>query len=266
MNLLLASPEKNLVMLSEREREYLVRAIESGLYVRKRHQFFLWAQGQLHGILPHELLICLRLDDDGHVLQMECFNSCLLDEERQEVICHPANGIAVRLARLCGEHGSPLILACGDEPHQLELGADFRRWGLRNAMVCASDYLFGSICVFVLFDLKEGPTQRHAYLLELMLPHLQIALLRLLTPSSSVNEPRIGNGSRLITAREVEILRLVQQGKSNQDIGAALGISPLTVKNHVQRIYRKLNVQNRAHAVSRGISLRLLDSAAGLGA
>ncbi|MFH1869376.1 MAG: LuxR C-terminal-related transcriptional regulator, partial [Pseudomonadota bacterium] len=47
----------------------------------------------------------------------------------------------------------------------------------------------------------------------------------------------------------------------NHEIGAALGISPLTVKNHVQKIYRKLNVQNRAHAVSRGISLRLLDFA-----
>ncbi|MFH1870758.1 MAG: LuxR C-terminal-related transcriptional regulator, partial [Pseudomonadota bacterium] len=49
----------------------------------------------------------------------------------------------------------------------------------------------------------------------------------------------------------------------NHEIGAALGISPLTVKNHVQKIYRKLNVQNRAHAVSRGISLRLLDFAMG---
>ena len=42
-------------------------------------------------------------------------------------------------------------------------------------------------------------------------------------------------------------------------IGAALGISPLTVKNHTQKIFRKLKVQNRAHAVSRGISLRVLD-------
>jgi DNA-binding CsgD family transcriptional regulator len=52
-------------------------------------------------------------------------------------------------------------------------------------------------------------------------------------------------------------------GKSNHEIGGLLEISPLTVKNHVQKICRKLNAQNRAHAVSRGISLRLLDFSVG---
>jgi DNA-binding NarL/FixJ family response regulator len=87
---------------------------------------------------------------------------------------------------------------------------------------------------------------------------MRLAESQIPDPSAPLN-----GGTRLVTDREVEILRLVQQGKSNHEIGAALGISPLTVKNHVQKIYRKLSVQNRAHAVSRGISLRLLDYAAG---
>ena len=67
-------------------------------------------------------------------------------------------------------------------------------------------------------------------------------------------------GTRLVTDREVEILRLLQRGGSNHEIATMLGISPLTVKNHVHKICRKLNAQNRAHAVARGISLRVLDS------
>jgi DNA-binding CsgD family transcriptional regulator len=42
-----------------------------------------------------------------------------------------------------------------------------------------------------------------------------------------------------------------------------LGISALTVKNHLQRIYRTLGVGNRAHALARCIELRLLDQDCG---
>jgi hypothetical protein len=46
----------------------------------------------------------------------------------------------------------------------------------------------------------------------------------------------------------------------NADVAAILDISPLTVKNHMQKILRKLNVQNRAQAVARAIARRLIDS------
>jgi len=61
-----------------------------------------------------------------------------------------------------------------------------------------------------------------------------------------------------ITAREQEILRWVYFGKSNFEIGAILDISPLTVKNHVQKILRKLDVVNRAQAVGKALELRIL--------
>ena len=93
-----------------------------------------------------------------------------------------------------------------------------------------------------------------------MLPHLQVALMRLLGSGGGEADSDFGPVKPLITEREVEILRLVQRGSSNHEIGTALGISPLTVKNHTQKIFRKLKVQNRAHAVSRCISLRVLDS------
>ena len=38
-----------------------------------------------------------------------------------------------------------------------------------------------------------------------------------------------------------------------------LGISPLTVKNHVQKILRRLDVLNRAQAVGKALALRILD-------
>ena len=50
----------------------------------------------------------------------------------------------------------------------------------------------------------------------------------------------------------------VREGKSNQEIGDQLGISVLTVKNHVQKILRKLGASNRAQAVARAMSMNLL--------
>ena len=52
-----------------------------------------------------------------------------------------------------------------------------------------------------------------------------------------------------LTEREWEILRLIEQGMSNQEIANSLVIEMGTVKNHVHNILRKLDVQSRKHAV-----------------
>jgi DNA-binding CsgD family transcriptional regulator len=63
-----------------------------------------------------------------------------------------------------------------------------------------------------------------------------------------------------ITQREVQILRGVREGKTNQQIGEQLAISALTVKNHVQKILRKLGAANRAQAVAMAMALNLLQA------
>jgi DNA-binding CsgD family transcriptional regulator len=51
--------------------------------------------------------------------------------------------------------------------------------------------------------------------------------------------------------RELEIMDWVRKGKTNQEIGMILNISVFTVKNHLQRVFKKLDVLNRAQAVAR---------------
>lgn len=53
-----------------------------------------------------------------------------------------------------------------------------------------------------------------------------------------------------LTARESQILRLLQQGLSNKMISRRLGIEPPTVKNHIHTLLGKLGVHRRAEAVS----------------
>ena len=51
--------------------------------------------------------------------------------------------------------------------------------------------------------------------------------------------------------REVDVLQLMADGKTNGDIARALFVSEGTVKFHVKNILRKLNASNRAEATSR---------------
>ncbi len=69
--------------------------------------------------------------------------------------------------------------------------------------------------------------------------------------SAQATRPR---GTRLagadgLSGREVEVLQLVSEGRSNKEIGEALGLSALTVKSHLARIARKLGTGDRAEMV-----------------
>jgi DNA-binding NarL/FixJ family response regulator len=61
-----------------------------------------------------------------------------------------------------------------------------------------------------------------------------------------------------LSARELEVLGLMAQGKSNQEIAEALVISPSTVHNHISSILMKLQVENRVQAAVRAVRDRLI--------
>ncbi len=62
-----------------------------------------------------------------------------------------------------------------------------------------------------------------------------------------------GDGEPHLTDRELEVLRALAEGLGNKQIGARLGISPSTVKYHLQAIFSKLGVRTRSEAVSYGL-------------
>ncbi len=53
-----------------------------------------------------------------------------------------------------------------------------------------------------------------------------------------------------LSAREIDVLKLMAKGKSNKEIGSALFISEGTVKSHVKGIFAKMNVISRTEAVA----------------
>jgi DNA-binding NarL/FixJ family response regulator len=61
-----------------------------------------------------------------------------------------------------------------------------------------------------------------------------------------------------LTQREAEVLMWIARGKSNRDIGEILGISPRTVNKHLEQIFMKLGVENRASAAAQATKLLTL--------
>lgn len=80
---------------------------------------------------------------------------------------------------------------------------------------------------------------------------------------NGTNGRRVGgrsevDGTHPLTPREAEVLFWVCQGKTNKEIGAILGLSARTVQTHLERVFRKLNVGNRAHAAATALLARLI--------
>ncbi|MCG5240911.1 response regulator transcription factor [Azospirillum doebereinerae] len=72
------------------------------------------------------------------------------------------------------------------------------------------------------------------------------------------DETGAGEDARLkqklaLTAREAEVLMWVANGKPNRDIAEILGLSPRTVDKHLEQIYAKLGVENRAAAAAMAV-------------
>jgi DNA-binding CsgD family transcriptional regulator len=94
---------------------------------------------------------------------------------------------------------------------------------------------------------------------QLVVPFLHSAWMRAQVCATAERNGHAPAAASALTPREQEILRWICLGKSNGEIGAILNISPLTVKNHVQKLLRRLNVVNRAQAVAKALELRALD-------
>ena len=73
-------------------------------------------------------------------------------------------------------------------------------------------------------------------------------LFRIQETASSSEEARLRERFG-VTAREAEVLIWIGRGKATRDIAEILGMSPRTVQKHLEQIYAKLGVENRAAAI-----------------
>ncbi|MEO8716784.1 MAG: XrtB/PEP-CTERM-associated transcriptional regulator EpsA [Burkholderiales bacterium] len=250
--------------LDELEVEALMLNLDAALRVYQRVHFFSWTQGLLQGLIPHEALICALPGGDASSMRAESFSTVAPQPAIfGEAFLRDSAG-ALNLVKAWQEGGfRPLIRDAADGPFAKGLFAQaLEQVGATQILAHGTHDANGLASGFYAYLCAPGTLgPRHAHLARMVTPFVHDAWVRTEVNgrAHSIDGPRPGEPAK-VTGREQEILRWVALGKSNFEIGAILVISPLTVKNHVQKILRKLDVVNRAQAVGKALELRILRS------
>jgi transcriptional regulator EpsA len=275
----MAGDFNGLTSLTPSEIDHLFFTIESSLQMRRRYQFYIWAQSRLFTLIPHDMLICAHYDYVRKCMSYDSFSMFPIPRGIIEGSIDPVNGLMPKLLEVwLATQGTPCTINLDHlvEGESAELAADLREAGISEVLThgMMSSHEENVVETFFIFSrvfnnlipaqIKRelSPiTARHSFMLEMLLPHLHATYTRTLQSQERTRErPAAAPAPGLVavTEREREILGWVREGMSNQAIGALLDISPLTVKNHIQKILRKLKATNRAQAVSKALSLRLI--------
>jgi len=256
--------------------ESLIRLLESSVDVKRRYQFYLWTQGDLQRLVPHKFSACGAYDMVRRDLTFDVLNSIPLVPEVVTALSDARSLIMTNLVAEWGKGNAQSVwvnvreLAHVDVAVQGLLDGGYE-WLLVHGVSrpgrpheIESFFVFGS----------PGGTGDHlaAHALQLFLPYLHCTYMRVfsnecemvgLSRSARVSGQVGAEHPHLVmklTEREREILRWVRDGKSNQAISNELGISALTVKNHVQKILRKLGAANRAQAVAKALMMNVFNT------
>jgi DNA-binding NarL/FixJ family response regulator len=119
----------------------------------------------------------------------------------------------------------------------------------------ATGYLLKEVSIEELPDAVRAVARGHS----LISPSMASRLLGEFNALSRRVEEQSGNAPRL-SDRELEVLPLVAQGKSNKDIATELVIAENTVKNHVRNILEKLQLRSRMEAAMYAVREKLVDA------
>lgn len=239
--------------------------VDTSLRITSKHQIFSWLQGSFQFLIPHEVLLCgIRLGNEQE-FHFESFISTRYVTDIHVKAVTQQEGVVSRVITSWRHSRRPTLLAEGMIPGDFgvyvvpfaEPPGILQKIELRNIAAHGMGNQEGGISTFFCFSRITGEINaNHAYLLELLVPHLHAVLTRVIGNSDNADE--MNEVRSPITAREREILQWVHKGKTNWEISVILDISQLTVKNHVQNILRKLNVQSRSHAAVKGSRLGLV--------
>lgn len=244
-----------LITLSPLEVERLLITIESSQQVHRRNQYFLWSQGAFQGFLPHDILIIGYGEYGSPDFRCEVLARATIYEDR--AMLREIDALVQAMVEDWLQAGcSPRLFSAGE--HDCPIGARLASLGFGNALAHGvREFTRVNGGFFVFLRMPQEPNRRHAYFADVLMPYLYVTLYRVLQSEQDAPHRRIRPGIRL-SGREAEVIGLIRDGKTNQQIAELLQLSPLTVKNHVQNILRKLEVVNRTQAVAKAVKARLI--------
>jgi len=252
-----------------------LKIIKESLAIRSHYQLFQWLHSDIQHFIPHDLVIAAWGDFS---LGLVCYD-----------VVSPLPGL--RTESFDDRALQPFFMSlfhrwlrCDHAPYTMSAEQGFELHALRDSDAASAmqempaalvhgikDKRGRHDCLYVFMGREGLANERARETLRHMLPYIDTAFRQVahlpdqyLVPAPTTLPLAVGVNADSVSgqpyaglsARELEIMEWVRNGKTNQEIGMILDISAFTVKNHVQRIFKKLDVVNRAQAVAKVESLR----------
>jgi len=243
------------------ESERFVQVVSDCARIRRHVDVYRWLSGEVQHFLPHDILLTawgdfsrwdLKLDLASGVpgVRTAQLEQCRLDgllrqsyarwidAGRKPVLLKPSETAAAIQGCACAVHRA-LRQMRGVLVH----GVHDKRSGHDSLFVALASGSFT----------RGRSLQRFLAFVDPLVAQIDAAFRRV--PTLVIGDARraASEGCNVLelSARELEVLESMCRGRTNLEIAAALAISPFTVKNHVQRIFRTIGVTNRTQAAAR---------------
>lgn len=253
-------PEVDTKKSSARLAILLTRTLETATRIQTAEQLLFWAEHQLRPLAPHALLICGQLEfgDTAWGIRQVIRHHYGRDNKALAIPVEESR-LLLSLARSWAQTGKPQLMlrSPGTAARQQALPAPLVLLGVHDASGQGASFV--ALC-----GLAPEITGTHLKMIEMIVPQMHAVLGSLICRQRHA-QPKLAQAAppdaieetRRVSPREREVLRWLQEGKTNLEIAQILDISDKTVKNHVQKILVKLRVNNRAQAVAMTLTGRL---------
>jgi len=258
-----------LLTLTAEEIHHYHRVVSHAVTLRSHFDMLIWLQGDIQRYLPHDIMVASWGDFATGSVHHDVISALEGVRSLDSTAAQITPLMQQLYLRWSGYGNKPFGLTVGesgfvlnDTGFQSALGKAMQQ--MRSAMVHGiNDERSNHHSLYVSFSVREQFESTERGAMAMILPYIDNALRQVAHLPHQAPVP-VNVASTLdrrlikehdLTDREVEILDWTAMGKTNPEIGNILDISAFTVKNHLQRVFKKLNVSNRAQAVSKLHSL-----------
>lgn len=259
-----------LTHLSLGELSQLLQVVQQSLAIRSHFALFNWLQDDVQNFIPHDIVIAAWGDFS---LGMVCYDVVsplpgLRTESFDEKAIQPFVTHLFQRWKDCDHtpitvHSSEgMQFNCIENPDVLNTLSRMRATLVHGI----KDQRGRHDCLYVFMGPTALSSDKPRESLRYLLPYVDAAFRQVAhLPEQYLNDaaltintapPPKSDAEVGLSAREVDIMEWVRKGKTNHEIGMILDISAFTVKNHIQRIFKKLDVVNRAQAVAKIETMR----------
>lgn len=251
----------DIVEVSAPNKEFLVDRMCESMRIKCHSQFLLWLQSDFQQCIPHQIFIAAWGDFSQGLVQHDVVSAVpsirtgpLVNREISRFVAYLFGRWAEQGGRAFSYSFDDLKLGGGaDDTDQFDAF-----YAMRSALVHGfHDKRVRHDCLYVFLSANPYVSRSSLSNLAVVLPSIDTALRQVThlpcqySTGVFAREPAAESPiSRVLSDRELQIMDWVKMGKTNYEIGKILNISTFTVKNHMQRIFRRLEVSNRAQASS----------------